>query len=104
MAEEIVNPLLSLIREQGLIDDLQFEEVSAEHKRSGSQVFQILQDFGIMDLDAIMQVEANYLGAEVVSLRNIDFTPDLLKTIPANTARMNRCVPVGLTDSKLQVA
>jgi type IV pilus assembly protein PilB len=104
MPEEIANPLLSLIREQGLIDDLQFEEVSAEHKRSGTQVIQILQDFGIMDLDAILQVEANYLGVEVVSLRSVDFTPDLLKTIPANTARMYRCVPVGQTDSKLQVA
>jgi type IV pilus assembly protein PilB len=104
MPEEFSNPLLSLIREQGMIDDLQFEEVAAENKRSGTQVFQILQDFGIMDLDAILHVIANYMGAEVVSLRDRELTPDLLQMIPANIARMYRCIPVGLVDSKLQVA
>ena len=49
MAEEISNPLLALVKEQGLIDDLQYEEVSAKLKRSGTPVIQILQDFGIMD-------------------------------------------------------
>ena len=37
MAEEISNPLLSLVQEQGLIDDLQYEEVIAELKRSGAR-------------------------------------------------------------------
>ena len=104
MPEEISSPLLSLIRDQGLIDDLQFEEVAAEQKRAGTPVIQILQDFGIMDLDTILHVISNYLGAEVVSLQKIDFTPQLLKLIPANTARMYRCIPVGVSDSTLQVA
>ena len=104
MADEISSPLLSLIREQGLIDDLQYEEVAAEHKRSGTQIVQVLQDFGMLDLDSILQAEANYIGVEVVSLEKQDFTPELLKTIPANTARMYRCIPVSLSDSTLQVA
>ena len=36
MAEEISSPLLSLVKELGLIDDLQYEEVAAEFKRSGT--------------------------------------------------------------------
>ncbi|HXT13205.1 MAG TPA: ATPase, T2SS/T4P/T4SS family [Candidatus Angelobacter sp.] len=104
MAEEILSPLLSLIKEQSLIDDLQFEEVVAEHKRAGTPVIQILQDFGIMDLDTILQLEANHLGAQVISLKDTDFSQDLLKTIPANTARMYRCMPVAQFDSTLQVA
>ena len=104
MADEILNPLLSLIKEQSLIDDLQFEEVVAEHKRAGTSIIQILQDFGIMDLDTILQLEANHLGAQVVSLRDREFSPDLLKSIPPNTARMYRCMPVGQFDSTLQVA
>jgi type IV pilus assembly protein PilB len=104
MADEILNPLLSLIKEQSLIDDLQFEEVVAEHKRAGTPVFQILQDFGIMDLDTILQLEANHLGAQVVSLTDMEFPQDLLKTIPANTARMYRCMPVAQADGTLQVA
>src|SRR5215471_12796339 len=104
MPEEISNPLLSLIREQGLIDDLQFEEVAGEHKRTGTAVIQILQDFGIMDLDTILQVIGNYMGAEVISLQQVDFSPQLLKTIPPNTARMYRCVPIALNNGALQVA
>ena len=42
MAEEISSPLLSLIKEQGLIDDLQYEEVAAELKRSGASVTEVL--------------------------------------------------------------
>ena len=75
MAEEISNPLLSLIREQGLIDDLQYEEVVAELKRSGAPVVQLLQDFGIMKLDDILHVMATNLGTEVVSLRDRNFLP-----------------------------
>jgi type IV pilus assembly protein PilB len=104
MADEITSPLLSLIREQGLIDDLQYEEVAAENKRSGTQIVQILQDFGIMDLNSILQAEANYMGVEVVSLHDRDFTPELLQTIPANTARMYRCMPVSVSNSTLKVA
>src|SRR5664280_1918928 len=104
MAEEISNPLLSLVKEQGLIDDLQYEEVSAEHKRSGTQAMQILQDFGIMDLDSILQAISNYMGVEVISLKDRDFPPELLQAIPANTARMYRCIPVGQSNSSLQVA
>jgi type IV pilus assembly protein PilB len=104
MADEISNPLLSLIREQGLIDDLQYEEVAAEHKRAGTPVGQILQDFGIMDLDAILETISNYMGAPVVQLKDINFSPELLKAIPGNTARMYRCVPVGVTDTAIQVA
>ncbi|HXS67414.1 MAG TPA: pilus assembly protein PilB, partial [Candidatus Polarisedimenticolia bacterium] len=104
MAEEILNPLLALIKEQSLIDDLQFEEVVAEHKRAGTPVIQILQDFGIMDLDTILQLEANHLGAQVVSLKDTNLTQELLQTVPANTARMYRCIPVAQFDSTLQVA
>jgi type IV pilus assembly protein PilB len=104
MAEEISNPLLSLIRGQGLIDDLQYEEVVAEFKRSGAPVAQLLQDFGIMKLDDILHVLATNLGTEVVSLRDKTFTPEVLQLIPANVARMYRCIPVSLSNGTLQVA
>jgi type IV pilus assembly protein PilB len=104
MAEEISDPLLSLVRRQGLLDDLQYEEVAAELKRSGAPVFQLLQDFGIMKVDDILHVIAANLGTEVVSLRDRDFSPELLKTIPANVARMYHCMPVALKNGTLQVA
>jgi len=104
MADEISNPLLALVREQGLVDDLQYEEVVGETKRSGNSVFQILQDFGIMDSDTILQAMANHLGAEVVSLKGVEIPKAALAAVPANTARMYRCLPVSLEGNTLRVA
>src|ERR1051326_4562181 len=96
MPEEISNPLLSLIKEQSLVDDLQFEEVLAEFKRSGKPVIQILQDFGVMDLDSVLQAMADHLGTKVVTFRELNLSQQLLQTIPANTVRMYECLPLNL--------
>ncbi|HXI69846.1 MAG TPA: GspE/PulE family protein [Verrucomicrobiae bacterium] len=104
MAEEISSPLLSLIKEQGLIDDLQYEDVVAEIKRSNAAVIQVLQDFGIMKLDDILHVEATYLGTEVVSLKDREIPAELAAVIPATAARMYRCIPVGMVGEVVQVA
>src|SRR5579863_9537405 len=102
--DEISSPLLSLIRENGLIDDLQYEEVAGEIKRSGTQVIQVLQDFGIMKLDDILHVEATALGTEVVSLKDREIPPEVLKALPAKVAQMYRCLPVAVSNGTLQVA
>src|SRR5260221_3389343 len=104
MADDISNPLLALIKERGLIDDLQFEEVAGEFKRSGKPVSQILQDFGIMDLDDILGVIADHLATEVVTIRDGELTPEVLATVPAKTARMYQCLPVRYDGSTVRVA
>ncbi len=104
MPEEVHSPLLSLIKERNLIDDLQYEEVAAEFKRSGKPVVQILQDFGVMDLDTVLQVMADHLGTKVVSFRELDLSQQLLQTIPANTVRMYECLPLNLENGTLQIA
>jgi type IV pilus assembly protein PilB len=104
MAEEISNPLLSLIKSHGLIDDLQYEEVVSELERSGAPVIQVLQDFGIMKIDDILHVMASAVGAEVVSLRDLEIPPEVAASITSNVARMYRCVPVFRRDGVLHVA
>ncbi|HEY5909471.1 MAG TPA: pilus assembly protein PilB, partial [Verrucomicrobiae bacterium] len=104
MAEEISAPLLSLVKEQGLIDDLQYEEVAGEFKRSGKPIIQILQDFAVMDLDMILQVMANHLSTEVVTLSDRNLTPQVIESIPAKTARMYQCMPVAVDNGALKLA
>ena len=104
MSEEISNPLLSLVREQGLIDDLQYEEVVAELKRNSTSVMQVLQDFGIMKIDDILHVMAAHIGADIVSLKDREFSPELLNTVPPNIARMYQCIPVALDNGTVQIA
>jgi type IV pilus assembly protein PilB len=104
MSEAPPDPLLELIKEKGLIDDLQYEEVQGEYARGSKPVFQILQDFGILDADAILQVEADHLGTEIVSLRERELPQELVQLVPANTARMYQCVPVEANGSSIRVA
>ena len=94
MADDISNPLLSLIKEQGLIDDLQYEEVLGEFKRTGKSVSQILQDFGMLDLDTILQVDGRQLGASVVTLRERESDPGAVADHPGQNGA-NVSMPAG---------
>ena len=104
MSDEINDPLMSLIREQGMIDDLQFEDVVAEHKRNGAPYMQILQDTGIMKLADILQLEAHALGTEVVALRDHEIPAETLSLIPVKVAQMYQCLPVGVKNTCVLVA
>jgi type IV pilus assembly protein PilB len=104
MADVTSFPLLALIRDRGLADDMQLEEVVQEHGRGGKAIIELLKDLGILDTESTLQVMADYLGTEVVDLRNREIPADVLKVVPAATARMNRCLPVALHDSTLQLA
>ncbi len=104
MPTPISSPLLDLIKSQGLLDDLQLDEVKEEHNRSGKPVSEILQDFGFLDMDSQLQVIANHLGTEVIELSTRDLTPEILSAVPAETARMYKCLPVAVFDSTVQLA
>jgi type IV pilus assembly protein PilB len=104
MADIQSNPLISIIRERGLIDDMQLEEVSAEHIRTGQPIIQIVQDFGLMDLDTILQVIAENLGTEVVNLAEVDFSPEVLEAVPNSAARMYAVLPVAVFGDTVRVA
>jgi type IV pilus assembly protein PilB len=102
MSDPISSPLLALIKERGLIDDLQYEEVVQEQTRTGKPVAQILSDMGVVDSFSQLQIIAEHLGTDTVDVREI--APELLKIVPAATARMYECVPVAEYGTTLQVA
>ena len=104
MQEHHSDPLLALINERGLIDDLQLEEVLQEQQRTGKTIGEILSDFGLVDTDTQLQIIADHLGTEVVQIDGTEFTPELLKNVPAGTARMYQCVPVEDFGSAIRIA
>jgi type IV pilus assembly protein PilB len=104
MPEEISNPLLAMIHEQGLIDDLQYEEVVGELKRTNAPVTQLLQDFGIMKIDDILHIISTSIGAEVVTFKDREIQPEIIQLVPAKVARMYHCLPVGVKDGTVQIA
>ncbi|MCP5517406.1 MAG: Flp pilus assembly complex ATPase component TadA [Verrucomicrobiales bacterium] len=104
MADISGEPLVGLLRERGLVDDMQLEEVAAEHERSGRPVGQILVDYGLIDSDTQMQIMAEHLGTEVVHPAASDLTPEIIEAVPASVARMYRCLPVAVFGNTVQVA
>lgn len=104
MPEVASDPLLALIRDRGMLDDLQYEEVVQEVGRSAKPVLQVVQDYGLLDLDSALQIIADHLGTMVVALDESQMTPELLAAVPAETARMYQCVPIALYGDTLQLA
>jgi type IV pilus assembly protein PilB len=87
-----------------MLDDMQLDEVREEHNRSGKTISEILSDFGLIDMDTQLQLIANQMGTEVVDLSTRELTPEVLSAIPADAARMYKCLPVAVTDSSVHVA
>lgn len=104
MSEYVSNPLIDLIKERALLDDLQLDEVVQEHLRSGKSIEQVLQDFGLMDIDTQLQIKAEAMGTMVVNIQDFQLTPEVLGSIPPETARMYQALPVAVYDNTIQVA
>jgi type IV pilus assembly protein PilB len=104
MSDIFSHPLLALVKERNLIDDLQLEEVLQEQNRSGKTISQILSDFQLVDIDTQLQIMAEHLGTEVVSLNDVELPPEAIKTVKASVARMYQCVPIAVYDSVVQIA
>ena len=104
MSDIFSHPLLALVKERNLIDDLQLEEVLQEQARSGKTISQILSDFQIVDIDTQLQIQAEHLGTEVVSLHDVELPPEVVRSVTPSVARMYQCVPVAVYDSVVQVA
>ncbi len=104
MTDAISDPLLALIRDRGLLDDLQRDEVVQEMGRGGKSVMQVVQDYGLLDLDSILQIIADHLGTMVVSIDEGQMTPDVIAAVPAESARMYQCVPVAVFGDTVQLA
>ena len=99
-----LHPIVSLLREQGRLDDLQVEEIVQENAKTGKPVQQIIADAGYVSMPELLRVVADHLGTEVVEISEADLNKEIIESIPADTARMYQCVPVAVYGSTVQVA
>jgi len=104
MSDPTSSPLLALVRDRGLIDDLQLEEVAQEVQRGGKPAGDVLADFGILDAGTQLQVMADHLGTEVVDLKTLTIPKEAVEAVPAATAKAYQVLPVALDGGLLRVA
>ncbi|MGV3772548.1 MAG: GspE/PulE family protein [Verrucomicrobiales bacterium] len=98
------NPLVSILRDRGMLDDMQVEEVVQENNRTGKPMGQVISDLGFVDTFTQLDLIAQHLGTEVVQIAAGDIDKDTVAAIPADTARLYQCVPVALYGDTVQVA
>lgn len=90
--------------EQGLMDRAQADDVLLETFENGKAIEQAMVDHGIVDEAQFYHAIAEALGSEVVDLDEVEFSPQILRLIPAGLARLHRALPIGEADNAIRVA
>lgn len=104
MFEEHSTLVLQVFREINLLTPEQFSEVEEEHARTGKSIAQIAIDLGFVNRDRVLQTVADYLGMDNVDLDDFEILPELIKLIPASSARLHGIVPVMFAGNLIKVA
>ena len=101
-----MNPemLLHFLRDNGIISDLQIEELTEEQVRSGKTIEEVVSNNGIIRLSEMYDMIAHALGTEVVDVTTMEFPAELLSLVPPHTARVQGVLPLDFDGQVLRVA
>jgi type IV pilus assembly protein PilB len=101
-----MNPemLLAFLRDNGVIEQVQMDELREEQSRSGKSIEEVVANSGVIRLSDLYQMIAQALGSEVVDVTTMEFPPDLLSLVPPQTARLQGVLPLEFDGHVLRVA
>jgi type IV pilus assembly protein PilB len=101
---EYGDALMQQLSDEGLLTPQQGEEVRDEHERTGKPIREVLIDMDIVSEDQLLEVVARQLGTQVLHLRDMDLSADVIKAVPASVARMYNVIPVSVGADSVQLA
>ncbi len=93
-----------ILKEMGKIHEGMIQEALARQRDGGGQIGQILIKLGHIDDEVLQEALARQAGLEVVDLASVRFTPELLESVDAETAKLFHVIPVRREGAKLVVA
>ncbi|MGF1677681.1 MAG: GspE/PulE family protein [Candidatus Methylacidiphilales bacterium] len=96
--------LIAFLKEQGVITETQASDLLEEQERSGKNLEKIVFDYGILTEYDLMQRMADYLGVAYLDITQATFTPELLSSIPPQSARIHGALPVSSDEFSVTVA
>ncbi len=101
-----MNPemLLHFLRDNGVISELQVEELMEEQVRSGKPIEEVVSNNGIIRLSDMYEMIAHALGTEVVDVSTMEYPAELLSLVPPHTARVQGVLPLDFDGQVLRVA
>ncbi len=96
--------LLSFLRDNGIIDEIQMTDLLEEQSRAGKTIEEVVANSGVIRLTDLYQMIAQSLGSEVVDVGSMEFPADLLSLVPPQTARLQGVLPLDFDGHVLRVA
>jgi len=98
------NQVIDLFIEHGLIEKDQVEDILSSINTTGKGVAETLVDYGFVTEEQFYHLIATSLGVDYVDLSGFEPDAELLKTIPAGTARFHGALPVAANNTAITVA
>ncbi len=100
-----VESVIDLLISRGLVEADQREQFMQSVHESGQEVTQAIEALGVLPRDQLFQLVAQDIGGEFYDLSGFEPSPQVLKAIPAGTAKLYQAMPIQFTDDGgLQVA
>ena len=90
-------PLLSLVLNNGFIDEARAQGYLRAHLDSGKSYKQLLTDDGILEEADLLELMAGDQGTDVIDLNTVVFDDDLKNLVPTASVRLHKLVPVEAT-------
>ncbi len=104
MAEDDVTSFGMLLVEEGIIDELQLDEVLAEYEETGKPIGRILVEKGFLTEEDLLAVLADQAGFEFVDLTEYPIDPSAAALVPDSICRRYGLIAIGFNGPKLVVA
>lgn len=99
-----VESVIDLLISRGLIDDSQREDYIAAAYGSEHDITYALEEMGVIQRDQLFHLVAQDIGGEFYDLSEFEPAPQVLKAVPAGTAKLYQAIPIQFLDAGLQVA
>ncbi len=93
-----------LLIQVGLIDAMQLKSALAAQRQYGGRLGDLLVDMGFLDEMMLYRALAKQLGMKLVSIPELELSPDVLKSVPSALAMKHDIFPVHLKGRELYIA
>lgn len=99
-----VESVIDLLISRGLIDDSQRDDYIAAAHGSEHDITYAVEELGLLQRDQLFHLVAQDIGGEYYDLTGFEPAPQVLRAVPAGTAKLYQCFPIQFLDQGLQVA
>jgi type II secretion system protein E len=96
--------ITEILLDKGLLTSKQNEEAQALQKAEGLRLDRALIQLGMLTEKQLLEVMSEHLHLPMINLEDVQFEPDLLRSLPPRIVYRKRLVPVKRFNGTLQVA